>query len=771
MWQKKLVQLPDSRVSEGVVVIDPASGAPTGMGAVTQAIPDFENASDVATAWGNFAGVNWAGGDFVTSVPGVNGQYIVALSGSPLTAGESYVVNTNKAVQQPCDMEFAGSFVRTGVSFATASLFANDPVTGAPDPVPGPINIVSWYQSSAVAGASNTGVAGTVMTMLLDTALPSAGSNSAVFVGDWVNITGLADTRFNYPNACISYISPDRKTITVSFSDEAALPSLVSPASAGQVNTPTLGTAKVNFYNNMSGARNGIGLRFSGSTATSAAITSIFGGDDNQISGTLLGDHRVTISTTAPNYVSGALWGQAEIRANSRFLLEAGPKASVVMDKSEQTHAQWTPRDIPRTSVKPSSVALMYPRFRLYKPASMTRPVAKIVSAVHASASTTTVVTMDVAPSTAGLAVGNYVTLRGVRDQTNFANSATSVAITAVDDGNKQITVAWGSAAIATSYGGSVIVHNGGKDQPGIIGQIVQSVQSRVADGANWLDVNGNTTWSGVNIGDYVDLHGVRDNATGADLGLDGAWEVAHFSTTLLVLKPVFNISGSRVSPALGTLSLTNCGGSVILRPTLRSHDLDVNSWSVQRTQIDGQGTTRADKAVPTVLVADQTTSTARPVQGAQANQSTSVPQPVLASVFGVSANPATGTTGRQQQVLGTLIGAMVVKPFSIPEADWRYTGTLTTNTAVAAKTAGSAGIKNYVTGIQIQNTNAVATTFLLLDGSTTIWSVSLPASMTTPVDFTFPTPLAGTAATAMNVNCGTTGANVITNVQGYQAP
>ncbi|SDC31393.1 hypothetical protein SAMN05444678_102277 [Sphingomonas sp. YR710] len=34
-----------------------------------------------------------------------------------------------------------------------------------------------------------------------------------------------------------------------------------------------------------------------------------------------------------------------------------------------------------------------------------------------------------------------------------------------------------------------------------------------------------------------------------------------------------------------------------------------------------------------------------------------------------------------------------------------------------------------------------------------------------------FPTPLESAAATALNVNCGTTGANVLVNVQGYQAP
>ena len=268
-------------------------------GMVGQSIQDRETPQEIAADWGGFASVNTAGGDFVTSVSGVNGQFIMALSGSPLTPGESSVINYAAGVMQPCALEFAVSFVRTGISFATAALFANDPVAG-PDPVPQPINILSCYQSSAVQGAAYNATAGTTMTIVLESALPSVGANAAVFLGDWVNVTGLLDNRLCYQNACISYIAPDRKTITVGFSDEVVLPSLAVPAI-----TPTLGTAKVNFYNNLSGARNAFGLRFTGVTATSAAVVSIFGGDDNQVSGTLTGDHRVAIASTAPTYVAG----------------------------------------------------------------------------------------------------------------------------------------------------------------------------------------------------------------------------------------------------------------------------------------------------------------------------------------------------------------------------------------------------------------------------------------------------------------------------------
>ena len=574
---------------EGFVSIDPNTGLPSGQGGMTQILPDLESPESLLAAWGNFAGVDTAGGDFVTEVSGLNGQAIVAISGSPLTTGESAAVNAQQ-VLQPCALEVAASFVRTGISFATASLFANGPA--GQDPVPAPINIVSCYQSSAVQGAAYNATAGTVMHLTLATALPADSANNRVFIGDWINITGLVDNRLNYPNACINYISPDRTVIAVGFSDEAALPSL-----AVATITPTLGTAKVNFYNNMSGARNGFGLRLTGTTATSAAIVSIFGGDDNQVSGTLLGDHRVTIGTTAPTYVSGGNFGQYELRASTRFMLETTPSAASLLDKSEQTLTSWTARDIPRTSVKPSSGAALTPRFRLFKPVSMSRPIAKIVSAVKTGTTTATVTTA----AAHGLVTNQWVTVKGARDVTNFAALTTPVQITVT--GATTFTLVWGAAVTATTYGGSVVIANGGRDQPGIIGQTVSSVASRVAQGDNWLDVVGSATWAGVNLGDYVDLHGVRADLTGADLGLDGAWEVAHLATTTMTLRPVFNIESARVSPALGTLASTNAGGTVILRPTIRAHDISVRAWAETNMAIDGQGTVRVDKAMPVQVV------------------------------------------------------------------------------------------------------------------------------------------------------------------------
>ena len=163
---------------------------------------------------------------------------------------------------------------------------------------------------------------------------------------------------------------------------------------------------------------------------------------------------------------------------------------------------------------------------------------------------------------------------------------------------------------------------------------------------------------------------------------------------------------------------------------------------------------------------------TVTPVGGQARNTSGAVP--VLAAT-GYSANPVAVTTARGVDLLATLIGALVTKPYAIPEADWQYAaaaGGIINTADVALRAAAAAGIRNYVTSIDIRNAHAtVATEVVIKDGATVIWRQLLPAAMAAPVEITFPTPLRGTAATAMNVACITTGAQVYVNAQGFAAP
>lgn len=169
-----------------------------------------------------------------------------------------------------------------------------------------------------------------------------------------------------------------------------------------------------------------------------------------------------------------------------------------------------------------------------------------------------------------------------------------------------------------------------------------------------------------------------------------------------------------------------------------------------------------------------QTISGTPTFQGNAAHDAVSTGNPVRLAGKALNAAPSpVSASGDVQDLITTMVGSLIQKPYAIPEADWNYSlaAPITTAVSTAVKAAGAAGFRNYVTGCQIQNTGATATEIQILDGATVIWRGMLPASMMAIADINFNTPLRGTAATAVNVNVVTAGGNVYFNVQGYQAP
>ena len=161
-------------------------------------------------------------------------------------------------------------------------------------------------------------------------------------------------------------------------------------------------------------------------------------------------------------------------------------------------------------------------------------------------------------------------------------------------------------------------------------------------------------------------------------------------------------------------------------------------------------------------------------VVGAAAHDAAISGNPVRLAGRALTANYTAVASGDVADLITTLVGALVQKPYAIPESDWQYaaaTGGIINTTDVAVKAAAAAGIRNYVTHINLSNNSATATEFVIKDGaSTVLWRCQLPANAPN-VDIAFPTPLRGSAATAVNVACITTAAAVFCNVQGYIAP
>jgi len=262
------------------------------------------------------------------------------------------------------------------------------------------------------------------------------------------------------------------------------------------------------------------------------------------------------------------------------------------------------------------------------------------------------------------------------------------------------------------------------------------------------------------------------DNVTVADVsGVPGA--NGTFTITVIDANS-FDLVGSTFSGAY-----VNTGWASVSRNLAPASSTDVKvqfvtiaDYAELTTEITaGRGQSVAGQGLG-VNVLSTVAPGVTPVGGQARNTSGAVP--VLAAT-GYSVNPSAVTTGRGVDLLATLIGALVTKPYAIPEADWQYAaaaGGITNTTDVAIKAAAAAGIRNYVTAIDLRNAHAtVATEVVIKDGATVIWRQLLPAAMPAPVEITFPTPLKGSVATALNVACLTTGAQVYVNAQGFSAP
>lgn len=162
-------------------------------------------------------------------------------------------------------------------------------------------------------------------------------------------------------------------------------------------------------------------------------------------------------------------------------------------------------------------------------------------------------------------------------------------------------------------------------------------------------------------------------------------------------------------------------------------------------------------------------------VVGDAAHDAVVAGNPVL---IGAEARTSDGTavaSGDVVRLLATLLGKQVTYPYALPGLDWHYaaaSGGIVNTTGVTARAAAGAGIRNYITRIQVINGHAtVSTDFQIRDGAagTVLWRGWLQAAGG-GVSAEFDPPLRGTANTLVEIACGTTGSAVYANLHGFQA-
>ena len=160
-------------------------------------------------------------------------------------------------------------------------------------------------------------------------------------------------------------------------------------------------------------------------------------------------------------------------------------------------------------------------------------------------------------------------------------------------------------------------------------------------------------------------------------------------------------------------------------------------------------------------------------VAGQAAHDAVVAGNPVRMAARALTAAYTSVATGDVADVVSTLQGVLVTRPWQIPELEWSYVslaGGVINTTDVALVAAAGAGLRRYICSMQLSNNSAVATEIVLKDGATIIWRGHLPANAPMS-EIIFENPLKTTAATALNFACITTGAAVYVNAQGFTAP
>lgn len=145
-------------------------------------------------------------------------------------------------------------------------------------------------------------------------------------------------------------------------------------------------------------------------------------------------------------------------------------------------------------------------------------------------------------------------------------------------------------------------------------------------------------------------------------------------------------------------------------------------------------------------------------------------PNPIGQGLRAANANPAAmSANGDLVGALATMIGAQVVKPYCIPDAEWTYSNVLTTTGDIAVQAAAGAGLRRHLTFIGFANTTASAVDLVIKDGASTRLQITMPANSWDY--FSLPTGIFSTANTALNVALSAASAGIRVNFLGYTGP
>lgn len=684
-----------------------------------------------------------ASGDFIVARGNTAGAGWIEISKSPFTADSQTLLSIIPRLSMPIKLTTMVSLTHRNAGESVFSQeFVSDDVSYDGEPVPDPI-------PARILQASQTT---TTITIDLDPANPPA---VPFRVGQVVSVYGFVDTRLNVNSATVAS-TPTPLQITLVGNDYA----FTSTTIGTTLGTAGGGDAYIERVDMLGGARNGVSMVRSNGSATNARVYFRSQASLSRPSGTLAGSHNANVGTDAASALAGTAPYSESWGAPTETLWLINRDAALIVDRSPDAGAALSAR-FRNSQIVPNPERPYLIRFRVRSTPSLTRPMAKIVS-VSKAGSTTATVTTD---GPHGLTTGQYVGAYGVRDQTNFANLTTGAICTVT--GANTFTVVWGASVTATSYGGFVMRVQGQQPLGGAISQVAQTV----ARAGNILTLVGNATWAAPTaIGNLVEVYGVRDATTGADLLVDGTYVVRNIATTTLTLEIARDSSGNALAPTGSDIVTTNCGGGVIQRFGARLHTIVWTDYEPMLTEPAMKGITDAGEGQLVAITGTVPVSmTSTGVAGSTA-QDSGAPNPV--GIGGRAANvnqAAMSAAGDLVHTMHTMIGAVVNQPFCIPEAKFDANLALTATSDVAIAVAAGAGLKRHLVSMHATNTGAASVDLIIKDGAAERKRYPLPVNVPVPIDYPSGGPVV-TANTALNAALSAAG-TVRLNAEGFTAP
>lgn len=190
-----------------------------------------------------------------------------------------------------------------------------------------------------------------------------------------------------------------------------------------------------------------------------------------------------------------------------------------------------------------------------------------------------------------------------------------------------------------------------------------------------------------------------------------------------------------------------------------------------QRAAVSAAGALKVDGSAVTQPVSG--TVTASNTAGDIAHDSADSGNPVKVGAKAGTADITAVANADRTDLRADTLGHLIVRPYALHEnLVSGATSAITTTTSTSVIASAGAGVRNYITTLTVFNSHAsVSTTVDITDGSGgTVLHRGYALAGGGGYTISFPTPLRGSAATAVHAVCGTTGANVYVSASGYKA-